>query len=330
VGLFGFVLGLAFWQSAQIVPIAVPVIGWTIWRQPRCLRHLWLAIPLAALGSLPWTIWNAEHSWASLIVHSGKAAYEHSLRLFVSPLLPMMLGLRAPLSAQLLVPKVMAYLIFGGLLALFVYGALKARHRSASILYSVAAVFPFVWAISRKTSYLSADPMYLVVLTPVLTLLLAQAATKYLRAATLLVVVCVISIVTLHRMDVWRRAPHTRGLPAAPRDFSPLISTLDRLLLDHVYADYWIAYRLDFDTKERIIAAQNELTNVTFAHGQAIPSPDPHIRYKPYESEVRAARHGFVFFRQTIRSFPITTQLEHHGYRRYPVGPFVVYAPGGG
>ena len=37
-GLFGLVLGLAFWQTAQIVPIAIPAIGWMVWKQPRCLR----------------------------------------------------------------------------------------------------------------------------------------------------------------------------------------------------------------------------------------------------------------------------------------------------
>ena len=48
VGLFGFVLGLAFWQTEQIVPVAAVLIVWTVWRRPRALRQLWLAIPLAA------------------------------------------------------------------------------------------------------------------------------------------------------------------------------------------------------------------------------------------------------------------------------------------
>src|SRR5438477_344289 len=34
VGLFGLVLGLAYWESSQIVPIALPLIAWTISRQP--------------------------------------------------------------------------------------------------------------------------------------------------------------------------------------------------------------------------------------------------------------------------------------------------------
>ena len=44
------------------------------------------------------------------------------------------------------------------------------------------------------------------------------------------------------------------------------------------------------------------------------------------EREVAAAPHGFVFFRRTAGSISIVAQLARHGYARYPVGPFVVYA----
>jgi hypothetical protein len=143
------------------------------------------------------------------------------------------------------------------------------------------------------------------------------------------VVVCLVSVVTLHRMDVWLRNPAPRWPPAVPRDFTPLISTLDGLRLDHVYADYWIAYRLAFDTRERVIGAQSTFAHATFRSGQVTPLPSPLVRYLPYQREVQAARHGFVFFRAEARSTPIVRQLERHAYRRYPIGPFVVYAPPG-
>ena len=86
----------------------------------------------------------------------------------------------------------------------------------------------------------------------------------------------------------------------APRDLGPLISTLDRLGLDRVYADFWLAYSLTFDARERIIASQNKFTKLTFAGGQAVASRHPFIRYPPYERKVEAARHGFVLFRESI------------------------------
>ena len=337
VGLFGLVLGLAFWQTAQIVPVAAGVIGWTMWKQARSLRRLWVAVPFAVLGALPWFIWNAGHSWESLNM-PDYGDRTRSLRLLVSPVLPMMVGLRAPFSADLLLPAALTYLVYVGLVAAFVYGAFRTRHRSSSILYVVIAVFPFVYVISPKTVYSLGRPRFIVVLGPVLALLLAQLATRYVRAAAILALACVVTVVTLHRMDDWFRAPpsqvtHAKGLGPrhvaqwVPRNLGPLISGLDALGLDHVYADYWLAYRLDFDTRERIVAVENRFTNLTFERGQAVPSFQRDVRYPPYDRAVRRARHGFVFYRQTVGSVPIVAQLEQHGYRRYEVGSYVVYAP---
>lgn len=326
VGLFGLVFGLAFWQTAQIAPIAAPLIAWTIWKQPRCLRHLWAAVVLAVVGALPWIVWNAAHGWESLVVHHGLSSYEHSLRLFVSPLLPMTLGLRAPFSMQPIVPMLLMDLLYASLIALFLYGAYRARRRNTSLLYLLVAAYPFFFAIDRKTSFLTNEPRYVIILTPVIALLVAQLARRESLAVALLVLASLTSIVDLHRADTYGRET-IQPAPSAPRDFSPLISTLDRVGVDRVYAEYWIAYRLDFDSRERIIAVENRFRGVSFASGQAIPSPDSNIRYRPYEREVQSARHGFVFFRKTIGAISIVPQLERHGYRRYDVGTMVVLAP---
>ena len=328
VALFGLVLGLAFWQTAQIVPVAAGVIGWIVWKQARSLRRLWVAVPFAVLGALPWIAWNARNDWESLNMpdYGDKA---HSLRLLASPVLPMMVGLRAPFSAQLLLPRALAYLIYVGLIVAFVYGAFKARRRSTSILYVVAAVFPFVYVISPKTVFSLGTPRFIVVLGPVLALLFAQVATTYVRAALILALAGVVSVVTLQRMDAWfgqARPPTTYAkgfgarqvVQAVPRDVGPLVSALDTLGLKHVYADYWLAYRLDFDTRERIVAVESRF-------GASPPLAE--VRYRPYARAVKRARHGFVFYRPTVDTVPIVPRLERHGYRRHVVGSYVIYAP---
>jgi hypothetical protein len=45
---------------------------------------------------------------------------------------------------------------------------------------------------------------------------------------------------------------------------------------------------------------------------------------------VEAGRRGVVLFREGIDSVPIVGQLESHGFRRIPVGAFVVFAPRAG
>jgi hypothetical protein len=328
IGSFGFVLGLAFWQTSQIIPIAAITIGWVIWKAPRALRGAWVGLVPFALGALPWLVWNARHGWLSLSSqHPGFATYLRSLRLLATPLGPMTLGLRSPFSAVPLLPSAAVVdAIYGFLLLLFVFGAYRCRGRNVSLLYVVAAVFPFLYALPSKTSYIEGWPEYTVVVVPVIVLLLAQLGTTFWRAVALVGVAALISAVTIHRMDVVSRAANP--LPAqAPRDFSPLIDTLDRLGLDHVYADYWIAYDLDFDTQERIVAVENQFGSLSFRDGQATPPPDPTVRYKPYQTEVQAARHGFVFWTRSYRQLPIVGQLVKHGYRRIVVGPWVVFAP---
>jgi hypothetical protein len=137
-------------------------------------------------------------------------------------------------------------------------------------------------------------------------------------------------VVTLHRMDEWFRqscspTTYAKGLgprqavQAVPRDLGPLVSALDTLGLNHVYADYWLAYRLDFDTRERIVAVESRFA--------AVPPLQEDVRYRPYEREVQRARHGFVFYRPTVDSVAIVPQLEQRGYRRHVVGSYVIYAP---
>ena len=121
----------------------------------------------------------------------------------------------------------------------------------------------------------------------------------------------------MQRMDADVRAIHPRGLPVAPRDFGGLVSTLDGLGLDHVYADYWIAYRLAFDTRERIIASQIEIepepAKLTLRDGQAVPPPGSYVRYPPYAREVEAARHGFVVLPADDRQEPARAAAREAG-----------------
>lgn len=328
VGAFGLVLGLSIWENEQLVPVVLPVIVWTIWKQPRWLRQLWVAIPLAVLGALPWIFWNIRHDWGSL--HSTLAnttTYQHRLRIFASPLMPMLLGLRTPFTQERLVPGALTLLALAGLAVAFAYGAYRARNRTISLLYVVALVYPFIYALSPQTLF-DQEPKYLVVLSPVIVLLLVQVAKSYWRGVVVVALALAISVVTLHRLETYFRTvpPYP---PAAPRDLHPLISELDSLGVSRIYADFWLAYRLNFDTNERIIAAQNKFRQLTFVRGEAIASHHPYIRHRQYERVVEAAPgHGFVFFRASLgRVRGYVAQLEHHGYRRFVVGPFVVYAP---
>ena len=95
-----------------------------------------------------------------------------------------------------------------------------------------------------------------------------------------------------------------------------------------MYADYWLAYVLDFDTRERIVAAQSRFNGVSFRDGNAIVAHDPVINWEAYERAVGAAPWtGIVLFRPAVARTPLVETILAHGYRRTDVGPFAVFSP---
>jgi len=327
--LLGLTLGLAFWQTLQIVPLAVPALGWLVWKEPRALRQAWAAAAGAVVGALPWLIWNIRHDWGSLLPRADAHQYAHSLRLFASPLLPMTLGLRTPVTGALVVPsKLLVTGVYLALLALCGYGVVTSRRRSTALLYAVVLLFPFVWAISRRVTFLSATPRFLIVLTPVIALLVAQLGRSVAKAVVVVALAVAVSIVSVHRMDVDARTVDPDGVEKAPRDLHGLISTLDRARIDYVYADYWIAYRLAFDSHERIVGSELGPQGVSLRNGVVVRPAGVAPRYPPYARRVAANRHAFVYFRRSS-SLPFPTELVAAGYHRVVTGPFAVYLPAG-
>jgi hypothetical protein len=115
-----------------------------------------------------------------------------------------------------------------------------------------------------------------------------------------------------------------------PRDFGPVIQALDRLRITRVYASYWIAYRIDFATGERIIAAEGrpDALRVSPASG-VVPKPnDPslHPRWPKYDEIVsRVATPAWI----VDKSFDVGNidygAFSEAGYRSENVGPFTIY-----
>jgi hypothetical protein len=327
VALVGLTLGLAFWESVQIVPIAAPALAWAAWKQPRALRHAWLAAILAVVGALPWIVWNVGHGWASLMAHAGLHDYTHSLRLFASPLLPMTLGFRTPLTGEILPPgKLVVTLGYAVLIVLAVVAAVRYRKQPIAFAFAIFFVFPFVWAISRRVTFLSATPRFLIVLTPVIALLVGQLGRRVAAAVAIALAATAISAVSIQRIDDDTKAAHPHGIPVVPRDLSGLTGVLERAGVTHVYADYWITYRLDFDSHERIVATELDPGNSWIRHGVVQRPVGLKPRSLGYAHAVDASRHGFVFFRRST-GLPLPKRLIELGYRRVLTGEFAVYLP---
>jgi len=254
----------------------------------------------------------------------------------------MLLGVRTPYTQERLLPAAVTLLAYAAIAALFVYGAYRTRQSEASLLYVVAAVFPFVYALAPQTLF-SQEPRYLLVLSPVVGLLVAQLATTYWRGLVVLGAALSISAATIDRMDDYVRTVPAQP-PKAPRDLGPLVAALDERGVDRLYADFWLAYRLTFETDERIVAAQSKLERVGLVDGRMLAARHPFIRHREYERLVEAGRPGFVLFRASLEDGAdrspgqaseargrqlgeLVATLRRNRYRRDDVGPFVLLTP---
>ena len=303
----GLVVGLGLWVTLQSWLLAVPAVAWLLWRRPAVLRLAWSAVPAALVGASPWLAWNLRHGWNAVVPESvagAESTYVGRLWDLFAAVLPTWLGLRVPYSLDWAFGAVVGVGLLVVALAGFAY-ALVRRRRGLEPLLSVAVAFPFLYAASSFT-FLKTEPRYLVFLSPVIALLLGHAlATRPRLAAAGLAAALAITIVglrTLERQDLFTPEVHEGGVTT---ELAPLIDRLEREGVEHVFANYWLAYRISFESDERVIATSTG-----------------HVRYQPHDRAVRADPNAaYVSF----AGAPDERRLD--GYRRVREGPFAIYVP---
>ncbi|HEX2062936.1 MAG TPA: glycosyltransferase family 39 protein, partial [Acidimicrobiales bacterium] len=313
LALLGLVLGLAVWNNVQVGYLAVPAIAWLAVRRGRRLwRWAWLGAPGLVLGAAPWIAFNVRNGWPSLDEPGVPVASSYPERLegFFTHVLPMALGVRRSyLGTWVLGPA--GKIVYLALLAGFAW--LLVRRRIPSLLAVVALAYPFVFAVPRSSFYVG-EPRYALVLAPVLCLLLALGVTRMVSGRSPQLVaagVAVAASVAVLGPIVEFEAP---AYDLNPPRLGPLVSALDRLGVRAAYADYWLAYRLTFETGERIVA-----TPVAF------------VRHRPLDEEVRrAGASTFLLYRGSPEDARFRTALTQRGvpFERVPVSAFVIYSLG--
>ena len=289
--LLGLVLGLGWWQTPQVRPHRPPALAWLLWKQREIWRDVWLVLPVAVLGALPWLISNVEHDWWSFDVDSGETPYPTRLRGFFSATFPMALGLRIPYTSEWPLGQALSAAAYAGLLVLFAIGWWRRRSSATGLLFGVAAVFRFSTRSRRRpgswTSPLCRGA------SSRGSLLVAQALTTVWRAAAAITAAAALSLLVL-----WHLTSSPAFLERAdglfvPTDFDPVIAELDRRGLEHVFASYWPAYRILFETDERIVAAEAHIPSVGIAAGRVVPRvprTDDESRHRAYDTIVGADR----------------------------------------
>ncbi|MEA2593201.1 MAG: hypothetical protein QOD62_3032, partial [Actinomycetota bacterium] len=313
--LLGLATGLAFWANPQTLYIMVPAY---LWYAPRLLRR-WRELPVigatALLGAAPWIRYNLIHHWVSFQFAPQPAVaggYAGRVRQFFQIALPMALGLKVPYT-RAWVFGALGLAVFVVALALFVVGAFRLP-APARLLVFLAAVYPFLFAYSPYSWYVD-HPRYLVFLAPTVAILLGALLARRLAfwavaGGAALVALSVFGLAVMN--STGKTAPYGPDVPV-PADLAPLDQLLTRYNVQYAFADYWLAYRTTFETREKTLV-----------------SPTYVVRDPVIDTRVRAAPVPDYIFIATSRSLEtFQTLCSNRGVQLavHRNGPFAVVIP---
>jgi uncharacterized membrane protein len=305
LGLLG---GLGWWTSPQILYFAVPGLLWLGFRLRREVWRLVLALPSAVLGSLPWLVWNARHHWAALVPtsHQYDKGYLGNIEVLLRHGLPVALGLNV--AERWIVPVVFPVVY----LAVVVLGtiALALRRSKPWVLVLVVVTFPLLWG-GFPVSGVIGEGRYVMFVLPAVVLLLMFAARSPIAQVVLLLAALSVSVDGVHRIRCCTSPPAPDV--AMPRHIGPLIDALDAHHVTRFDADYWIVYRVAFETGEHIVGAPRSSTRWPPYDRAVASAPDPPAVFVAGSSLGSTYRRGLVRLGIT--------------YTRYTAGAFVVYQP---
>ncbi|MDQ1373806.1 MAG: hypothetical protein QOJ09_1144 [Actinomycetota bacterium] len=239
----GLAAGLGFWASPTVLYFAVPTGLWLLARRHRPWKGLVVAVPAAVVGALPWLVHNVGHGWPSLDRPSQpeQVGYVSALGRLLWRAFPMALNLRYPISERWLVPK-LAALAYLGLGACFIVAVIRRRSRPA-LLLAFLGTFPFIYAWFPGAWFVG-EGRYVVFAVPVVALAVAWLVRRPEVVLAIAAVSAALSFVVVRPMG-----------PEQPRRIGEDLAALRSAGVDHLWADYWNAYRLGFSSGGWLVAS---------------------------------------------------------------------------
>jgi 4-amino-4-deoxy-L-arabinose transferase-like glycosyltransferase len=240
----GLAFGVGWWTSPTVVYFAAPAGLWLL-LQPQVRRwsgvrrSAW-GVPTAVLGAAPW-LWHNFHSHLASLVQPDEpqhATYAEGLGRLLWRVTPMSLDLRRPLTAAWLPLGALVYLV---VVAGIVAAVVRRRDRPVLILLAVA-MFPWLYAVFPGRWFVG-EGRYALFLAPVLFITLAWALRDRGPQITLLVVLAGLSALGLRDMGYDR-----------PRHIDGDIAALEAAGINRVWSDYWLSYRLMFESHSAIVS----------------------------------------------------------------------------
>jgi hypothetical protein len=328
----GLWFGLAFWASAMSVQLLIPAVLWSapvLWRLGRRLGAVILG---CLVGAWPAIAFGAAHGWSNAFLPQGDssalARFGPRFVQFFQVELPISLDLRVEGTLAWLNPVVgiaLTVVVLGGFGVLVVV-VVRGGARRCRLPVLTLLLLPFLYGLNSYANDVG-QGRYVLVGMAMTALLLGvglenggRALVRRLRWpkaevlwSTVLAGLALVGAVTLGRepgaLIVGLNAP---DVPMPVNDAGARALVLRHHVHD-AFADYWISYRLTFETD----------------HG-ALITPTFYDRYRPFAREVDASRdpaYVFVSSSRTVSSFENWCREHAVAVRAWSEGGFTLVVP---
>jgi hypothetical protein len=320
----GLAIGVGIWVSLVTLPLSLVVVAWMVARRPTRPGPVAAILALAglAVGSFPWWFWNIRHEWASLtapeVARASLSGILANAGSAVRSSIPVLTGAAHPLYgsdprepfpfAMVLVPLAVLALLLPAFWRPGVGG------RGARLL-GLAAAGTFL-ATCASARFAANEPRYMVayfVLVPSLLGLGAMSEAwrrrPRLRAALLTIVLFGGNLGSLAMARQHAFVFNEREV-TAPLD--EVVAALSERGVRHAYANYWSAYRLDFESRESVIVSPLWAEEM--------------VRIKAYHDELsRAAQPALILLPPRDLTFLAFLRERQARFRVFVVGAFCIF-----
>ncbi len=278
----GLVLGLGWWVNNQILFFMVPIalfgalhlmrgVGFNIRSYAERIRVALCGLAAFFLGGAPYWLYNLERGFPSLGMF-GRSKLEdigHNLGGLFDTAIPILLGAKHFWESDQIFPgsTTLYYGVYGSIFLAVLY----ARRTQLRMLVRgefdrvapIEIVFLFLMSacsifVISTFGWLWKAPRYLLPIYVGLFIISAYACALALQRSKALGMACISCLLALNLTSAYAGG---RALPGEPvvfagervsRDHSEIISALERLGITKVRTNYWIGYRLAFETNERV------------------------------------------------------------------------------
>jgi hypothetical protein len=255
------VAAVGLWTSPDIVYFVLPAAA--VAAGPAAERVRWPSTRvLAAAGAAAFvTVWlGTDLLWRRVLPERGSfpvlGSYVTRLAWFAGVGLPAVLGFAETFTHRWIAGPVGVAAYLAALTVLARGWRAGARARPWAWDAAGMAAFPFVFALLPFGPD-QPNLRYLFFVVPFVAVTLARALPDVRAAAVALALTLAVSAIGLARLTIVSED----GPPAAPTrvgdvgDVGPAIAALDRQGVGGVFADYWVAYRIAFESGERVVAS---------------------------------------------------------------------------